>query len=98
MKYMIPIVHPGRLLKRELVARGLSANRLALDLGVPSGRITDILNGRRSITADTAVRLGRYFGNRAQFWLELQTQHDIAVIEREHGKEIARRVRPADAA
>jgi addiction module HigA family antidote len=86
------------LLKRELSARGLSANRLALDLGVPSGRITDILNGRRSITADTAVRLGHYFGNSAQFWLDLQGQYDIALIEREHGAEIARRVRPASAA
>ena len=90
--------HPGRLLKRELKARELSANRLALDLSVPSGRITDILNGRRSITADTAVRLGRYFGNRAQFWLDLQSQYDIAVIERERGAEITKRVRPADAA
>jgi antitoxin HigA-1 len=90
--------HPGRLLKRELKARELSANQLALDLGVPSGRVTDILNGRRSITADTAVRLGRYFGNRAQFWLDLQSQYNIAVIERERGAEIARRVRPADAA
>ena len=88
--------HPGGFLKRELRARELSANRLALDLSVPSGRITDILNGRRSITADTAVRLGRYFGNRAQFWLDLQSQYDIAVIERERGAEIARRVRPAD--
>jgi len=95
---MAPVAHPGRLLKRELVARKLSANRLALDIGVPSGRITDIINGRRSITADTAVRLGRYFGNSAQFWLDLQSQYDIAVIEREHGAEIARRVRPADAA
>jgi antitoxin HigA-1 len=90
--------HPGRLLKRELKARELSANRLALDLGVPSGRITDILNGRRSVTADTAVRLGRYFGNRAQFWLDLQGRYDIAVIERKRGAEIARRVRPANAA
>jgi len=95
---MPPIVHPGRLLKRELEARGLSANRLALDLGVPSGRITDILNGRRGITADTAVRLGRYFGNRAQFWLDLQGQYDIALVERERGEEIARRIHPADAA
>ena len=95
---MAPAAHPGRLLKRELVARRLSANRLARDLGVPSGRITDILSARRSITADTAVRLGRYFGNRAQFWLDLQSQYDIAVIERERGAEIARRVRPADAA
>jgi addiction module HigA family antidote len=95
---MPPIAHPGRLLKRELVARKLSANRLSLDIGVPSGRITDILNARRSITADTAVRLGRYFGNSAQFWLDLQSQYDIAVIERERGAEIAKRVRPADAA
>ena len=95
---MAPVAHPGRLLKRELVARKLSANRLALDIGVPSGRITDILNGRRSITADTAVRLGRYFGNSAQFWLDLQSQYDIASIERKHGAEIVRRVRPADAA
>jgi len=57
-------VHPGRLLRRELKARELSANRLALDLGVPSGRITGILNERRWISADTAFRLGRYFGNR----------------------------------
>jgi antitoxin HigA-1 len=95
---MAPIVHPGRLLKRELAARKLSANQLSLDIGVPSGRITDILNGRRGITADTAVRLGRYFGNSAQFWLDLQGQYDIAVVERERGAEIARRVRPADAA
>jgi len=90
--------HPGRLLKRELEARNLSANRLALDLGVPSGRVTDILNGRRSITADTAVRLGRYFRNRAQFWLDLQSQYEIALVEREYGTEIMRRVRPVDAA
>jgi antitoxin HigA-1 len=95
---MAPIAHPGRLLKRELAARKLSANRLALDIGVPSGRITDILNARRAISADTAVRLGRYFGNSAQFWLDLQSQCDIGVVEREKGAEIARRVRPADAA
>jgi antitoxin HigA-1 len=95
---MTVVAHPGRLLRRELKARGLSANRLVLDLGVPSGRITDILNSRRSISADTALRLARYFGNRAQFWLDLQSQYDIAVVERERGKEIARRVRPADAA
>ena len=89
------VAHPGRLLKRELASRGLSANRLALDLGVPSRRITDILNERRSITADTAVRLGRYFGKSAQFWLDPQSQYDIAVIERDRGPEIAKRVHPA---
>jgi len=95
---MAPIVHPGRFLRRELAARGLSGNRLALDIGVPSGRISDILNGRRSITADTAVRLGRYFGASAQFWLDLQSQYDIARVEHARGEEIARRVTPADAA
>jgi addiction module HigA family antidote len=92
---MPPAVHPGRLLRRELTARALSANRLALDIGVPSGRITDILNGRRAITADTAVRLGRYFGNTAQFWIDLEGQYDIAVVTRDRGEGIARSVRPA---
>ncbi len=71
---------------------------MALDLGVPSGRITDILDGRRAISAETAVRLGRTFGNGAQFWLDLQGQYGIALVEREKGAEIAKRVRPADAA
>jgi antitoxin HigA-1 len=79
---MTPAIHPGRLLRREMTARDLSANRLAINLGVPSGRITDILNARRSITADTALRLGRYFGNSPQFWLDLQGQFDIAVAGR----------------
>ena len=95
---MAPTAHPGRFLRRELQARGLSANRLALDLGVPAGRITAILHGRRSISADTAVRFGRYFGNRAQFWLDLQSQYEIAKVESESGHEIAKTVRPADAA
>ena len=95
---MAPIAHPGSLLKRELRARALSANRLALDLAVPSGRITDILNGRRSITADTAIRLGRYFGNSPKFWLDLQSQYDLAVVERERGAEIASQVRVPAAA
>lgn len=95
---MTPMSHPGRLLRRELATRELSASKLALDLGVPSGRITDILNAKRAITADTAVRLGRYFGNGAQFWLDLQGQYDIAVVEHEHGSDIARRVQPLHAA
>ena len=93
-----PIAHPGRFLKREIASRGISANRLSLSLGVPSGRITDILNGRRGITADTAVRLGLYFGNTPQFWLDLQSQYDIAVVERDKGEAIGRAVRPANAA
>jgi addiction module HigA family antidote len=76
--------------------RELSANRLSLDLGVPSGRITDILNERRSISADTAFRLGRYFGNRPQFWLDLQRRYNLAMVERRRGAEVVERVRPAD--
>jgi antitoxin HigA-1 len=91
----VPPVHPGRVLKRELVARELSANRLALALRLPSGRITDILNGKRSVSADTALRLGRYFGNSAQFWANLQTAYDLAVAQREHGKKIEAEVQPA---
>ena len=81
---MPPIAHPGRLLMREPEARALSANRMALDLGIPSGRITDILNGRRSITADTAVRLGRYFGNSPKFWIDLQGQNARAPMHRQN--------------
>jgi len=81
-----------------MTLRGLSANRLALDLGVSSGRVSDILEGRRSITADSAVRLGRYFGDSPQFWVALQSQYDIALVEREQGAEIAKRMRPVDPA
>jgi addiction module HigA family antidote len=92
--------HSSRFPKREMAARKLSANRLSLDIGVPvpSGRVTNILNGRRAITADTAVRLGLYFGTSAQFWLDLQSRYDIGVVEREKGAALAKRVRPADAA
>src|SRR5258705_7720888 len=93
---MAPAIHPGRLLKRELGSRKLSANRIALDLGVPSGRITDILNGRRAISADTAVRLGRYFCNSPQFLLDLHGQYDIALVQRGNGGGNGRRVIPAD--
>lgn len=87
-------VHPGRVLKRELAARDLSANRLAIALRLPSGRITDILNGKRGISPDTALRLGRYFGNSPRFWLNLQTAYELAVAERELGERIASEVSP----
>ncbi len=70
---MVPI-RPGRVLRREIEARGLSANALARVLRVPSGRIVDILNGKRRISAETALRLGRYFGNGALFWINLQAR------------------------
>lgn len=69
-------------------ARGLSANRLALALHVPSGRITSILGAKRAVTPETALRLARYFGNSAQFWMNLQTRYDLALATRELGRRI----------
>lgn len=86
-------IHPGRVLRRELVARELSANQLALALSVPSGRIVNIMNGKRGVTADTALRLGRYFGNNPQFWMNLQSQYDLAVASNEYGETIKNEVR-----
>jgi addiction module HigA family antidote len=94
---MIP-VHPGRILKRELAARSVSANGLALALRVPSGRVTDILNGKRSLSPDTALRLGRYFGNSPRFWANLQTAYDLAVAERDVGARIVLEVQAPTAA
>ena len=91
---MVPI-HPGRILKRELAARDLSANRLALALRVPSGRITDILNGKRSISPETALRLAHFFGTGAEFWVNLQARYDLAVAEKKLGAKIAAEVKRA---
>lgn len=91
-------VHPGRILKRELTARDLSANRLSIALRLPSGRIVDILNGKRGISPDTALRLGRYFGNAPRFWLNLQTAFDLAEETRRKGQQIDAEVTPAHAA
>lgn len=81
-------VHPGCVLKRELLARRLSANKLALAVRVPSGRITQILNEKRGISAETALRLSRYFGNSPRFWLNLQSRYELAVVENELGARI----------
>jgi addiction module HigA family antidote len=88
-------VHPGRILKRELQARALSADRLAIALRVPSGRITDILNGKRGITPETALRLARFFDNSAVFWMNLQVRYDLAQAERSLGRRIEAEVRTA---
>lgn len=88
-------IHPGRILKRELSARGLSANRLALALRVPSGRITQILNRKRAISPETALRLGQYFGNSPQFWINLQSRYDLAVVEQKMGSQITAEVQSA---
>lgn len=88
-------IHPGRLLKRELAARRLSANALARALRVPPGRIIEIINGKRAISAETALRLGRYFGNGGRFWLALQARYDLAVAERDVGLRVAAEVNVA---
>ena len=88
-------LHPGRLLRREMEARDLSANALALALRTPSGRIVDIVNGKHGVSAETALRLARYFGNSAIFWLNLQTTYELGVAEAEHGARIAKEVAPA---
>lgn len=73
----MPPVHPGEILADELDELGLSANAFARALGVPTNRITAILNGQRGVTADTALRLARYFGTGAQFWLNLQKAYEL---------------------
>lgn len=74
----LPIIHPGEILKLEfLEPLDLTPYRLSKDIGVAQTRISEILSGKRSITADTALRLSQYFGNSAQFWLNLQTQYDL---------------------
>ncbi len=88
-------IHPGRILKREIAARGLSANKLSLALRVPSGRITQILNGKRGISAETALRLARYFGNSAQFWINLQSRYDLATVEQKIGAKVSAEVEQA---
>ncbi|MEE9544320.1 MAG: HigA family addiction module antitoxin [Rhodospirillales bacterium] len=87
--------HPGKLLKRELEARQLSANRLALEIGVPANRITAIMKCRRAVTPETALRLGRYFGTGPDLWFNMQGKHDLGVARASLDKEIKRTVRPA---
>jgi len=89
-------VHPGDILGEELDERGLSASALAAALGVPTNRVTAILNGQRGVTADTALRLARYFGTTPQLWLNLQKTFELRVAEIRSGSEIAHQVQPAE--
>jgi antitoxin HigA-1 len=87
--------HPGEILKEEfLLPLGLSANKLAIALRVPSGRIVDIINEKRAISADTALRLAQYFNMSPGFWLNLQADFDLAVAQDEKGEAIAREITP----
>jgi len=91
-KKLVPI-HPGEVLLEEfLKPMGISQNNLALKIGVPARRINEIVLGKRRITADTALRLARYFGNSARFWLGLQTDYDLDAAADELGKRIEREI------
>lgn len=90
-------VHPGEILREEfMVPLGLSMNRMAMDLRVPVTRIADIVNRRRGITADTALRFARYFRNSAAFWMNLQTRYDLEMAEEEIAAIVDRDVRPLE--
>ena len=88
-------VHPGEILKEDyLEPLGISAHRLAMELHLPASRISEIVKCRRSITADTALRLARFFDTSAAYWMNLQTQYDLAVAEDEDAEEVERDVHP----
>ncbi|MEO0383050.1 MAG: HigA family addiction module antitoxin [Pseudomonadota bacterium] len=82
-------VHPGGILKDELVEMGVSPTELARQINVPANRISQIIAGKRSITGDTALRLGHWFGNEPQFWMNLQNQYDLASASEEVGVAIS---------
>lgn len=79
---LYPPIHPGEILLEDFIEGfGITQNKLAVSIGVPPRRINEIVHGKRAITADTALRLGRYFGVDSQFWLNLQTRYDLEVAE-----------------
>lgn len=93
-KLLDPIT-PGEILREDFMEPlGISINQLSRDLSVPPNRISEIVNGKRSITADTALRLERYFNVEAQFWLNLQNEYDLRIIKRRIGADIERRIIP----
>ena len=89
-----PPIHPGEILADELEEMGVSATALSRELDVPTNRITQIINGQRAITAETALRLGQWFGTSADFWLNLQKQYELRLAEQEHGQRIRETVSP----
>jgi len=87
---VIHAIHPGEHLDAELKALDMSAAELARRLSVPTNRITEILNGRRAITGDTALRLAHFFGTTAEFWLNLQSLYELRIAQKKAGKSINR--------
>mgnify|MGYP005852996759 FL=1 len=95
----MPPIHPGETLREDfLKPLGLTAHRLAIELRTPVTRVNDIVRGKRSITADTALRLARYFGTTPQFWMNLQANYDLEVVQDARGSEITGRITPHKAA
>jgi|SRR5271163_1390156 len=90
----LPPIHPGQVLKTVFDDAGISANAVALALRIPANRLTEIVNGRRSISADTALRLARFFGTSAQMWMNLQMSYDLHVAEDALADRIETEVRP----
>ena len=92
---MLDPINPGEILRDDFLSpMGISMNQLSRDLSVPPNRISEIVNGKRAITADTALRLQRYFGVEAQFWLNLQTEYDLRIMKRKIWVDIERRIIP----
>jgi len=98
-KNRLPPIHPGEILREEFLAPlGMSAHELALALRVPATRINDIVNERRGITADTALRLSRYFGTTSRFWMNMQASYELEAAEDRMGRAVMRDVLPRTAA
>ena len=97
MQNRMPPVHPGEILREELTELNISARGLAHRLDVPANRITAILNEKRSITPDTALRLAQYFGTSPEFWLNLQQTYDLKIIRQTKEAEIKSTVQPLEA-
>ena len=94
-KKLLEPIKPGEILREDFMDQlGISINKLSRDLSVPPNRISEIVNGKRAITADTALRLQRYFGVEAQFWLNLQTEYDLRMMKRKIWSDIERRIIP----
>jgi len=87
-------IHPGEILREEMEELKLSARQLAAALHVPTNRVTGILNEQRAITADTALRLARFFGTTPEFWMNLQTAYELRRTRFDHGEKISREVHP----
>ncbi len=93
-KRELPPIHPGEILIEEFLdPMGITQYRLAKDISVDPRRINEIVHGQRSITADTAFRLGRYFGMSPQFWLNLQSHYDLEILDMESGDQIEKEVK-----